>query len=280
MNNTQQDITDITKEYYDSKNADEFYYTVWGGEDIHIGIYKNDDEPILDASNRTVSKMASMIGKITANTEVLDIGSGYGGAARYLASMFGCKISCFNLSKVENERNKQKNFASGLNNLISVFTGSFEDIPFKDELFDVVWSEDAILHSGNKSKVFEEAYRLLKPGGTFIFTDPMQSDNCPEGVLQPILDRIHLEQMGSVKLYKELANTVGFVEPEIIEMPDELPNHYARVLNKLEENENSLLSNGCDVEFIDRMKTGLSHWVDGGNKGYLNWGILKFEKPN
>jgi sarcosine/dimethylglycine N-methyltransferase len=27
-----------TSEYYDSKDADTFYYEVWGGEDIHIGL--------------------------------------------------------------------------------------------------------------------------------------------------------------------------------------------------------------------------------------------------
>ena len=31
--------------YYDSPDADSFYFTIWGGEDIHIGMYKDDNEP-------------------------------------------------------------------------------------------------------------------------------------------------------------------------------------------------------------------------------------------
>jgi sarcosine/dimethylglycine N-methyltransferase len=27
------------------------------------------------------------------------------------------------------------------------------------------------------------------------------------------------------------------------------------------------------------MKQGLQHWVDGGNSGYLTWGIFRFRKP-
>jgi len=272
------DLVEITQEYYDSKNADEFYHTVWGGEDIHVGIYEDENTPILEASNRTVKKMKEMAGNINASTDVIDIGAGYGGAARYLAANFGCRVHCLNLSKVENARNEEKNEYQRLDHLIEVVTGNFEEIPLEDEKFDLVWSEDAILHSPNKDKVFQEAYRLAKKGGTFLFTDPMQSDDCPDGVLQPILDRIHLEQLGSVKMYRELAEKVGFKEVKIIEMPEQLVNHYSSVFNRLQEVEDQLLKNGCDKEYIDNMKKGLQHWIEGGKKGYLNWGIIQFEK--
>lgn len=273
-----EELIQITEQYYDSKNADEFYHTVWGGEDIHIGIYEDENTPILKASKRTVKKMATMAEPITPGTEIIDIGAGYGGAARYLAQNYDCQISCLNLSKVENKRNQEKNKVQGLDHLIEVVTGNFEEMPFKEEKFDVLWSEDAILHSDNKKKVFEEAYRIAKKGATFIFTDPMQSDDCPEGVLQPVLDRIHLKQLGSVKMYRELADTVGFSVAEIIEMPEQLVYHYSAVLSKLEKEENQLLKIGCEQTYIENMKKGLRHWIEGGKKGYLNWGILKFVK--
>jgi sarcosine/dimethylglycine N-methyltransferase len=31
-------------------------------------------------------------------------------------------------------------------------------------------------------------------------------------------------------------------------------------------------------EYIDNMLTGLTHWVNAGNKGYLNWAVLYFVK--
>jgi sarcosine/dimethylglycine N-methyltransferase len=41
--------------------------------------------------------------------------------------------------------------------------------------------------------VLGEVNRVLKPmAGRFVFTDPMRADDCPEGVLDPILARIHL----------------------------------------------------------------------------------------
>ncbi len=57
--------------------------------------------------------------------------------------------------------------------------GVFEDIPEPDASVDVVWSQDAILHSDQREKVLPEVFRVLKPGGEFIFTDPMQADDVP-----------------------------------------------------------------------------------------------------
>lgn len=272
-----EEVANIAKNYYDSDDADNFYFNIWGGEDIHVGWYQSDEEPILDASHRTVEKMVDKLPQLTPNSTVIDIGAGYGGSARYMAKTFGCQVECLNISEKENDKNVQKNKEQGLDHLINVYQGNFEDIPYKDATFDVVWCQDSILHSGNKKAVFEEVARILKPGGHFIFTDPMQIDNCPDGVLDPVLKRIHLDSMGSVGKYREFAQQVGLQEVEVEEHAQLLPTHYGRVLEELNKNEEKLHGK-VSQEYIDRMKEGLGHWVEKGNKGYLNWGILHFKK--
>ncbi len=271
-----ENLVDITQEYYDSVDADNFYYQVWGGEDIHIGIYLPGDT-ISMASQRTVANMADIIQGLNKDHRVLDIGAGYGGAARYLASQYQCKVDCLNLSQVENDRNEEKNKTLGLDSLISVVTGNFENLPFEDNQYNIVWCEDAILHSDQKRKVFEEVDRVLKPGGQFIFSDPMQSDGCPDDVLEPVLKRIHLREMGSVKLYREFARELGWEEIDIKEMPEQLVNHYSNVLQKLEEKYEDL-KRTCSEEYLTNMKKGLNHWIEAGRKDYLNWGFLHFRK--
>ncbi|NES05481.1 MAG: methyltransferase domain-containing protein [Okeania sp. SIO2F4] len=262
------------REYYNSDSADRFYAMMWGGEDIHIGIYESEDEPVFDASRRTVEKIASHL-KLSKNHQVLDIGSGYGGGARYLAKTYGCRVQCLNLSETQNRRNRELNEEEGLTSLIEVIDGSFEDIPLEDKSVDVVWSQDAILHSGNRIQVFKEVQRVLKRGGEFIFTDPMQSDDCPEGVLKPVLDRIHLTSLGSIAFYRRIADLSGLQEVEVIDLSEQLVNHYQRILKSVEENyEKAVAASG--EEYIERMKTGLNHWIEAGRKGYLSWGILKF----
>ncbi len=276
MSNQYSKVTSIAKDYYDSHDADEFYYHIWGGEDFHLGIYHNENESIFDASRRTVKTMAGLV-NLDQNTKVLDIGAGYGGAARYLAKTYGCKVWCLNLSEKENERNRLKNKKENLEHLIQVFDGCFEDLPFENDFFDVSWSEDAILHSGEKDKVIAEAARVLRRGGEFVFTDPMQADDCPKGVLQPVLERINLESMGSMSLYRDLAAQNGLEEILWVDLSKHLPKHYARVRTELESKYDQMLD-VISQEYIDNMLNGLTRWVDAGNKGYLNWAVLYFIK--
>ncbi len=279
MSKSYSDVVETARDYYNSEDADNFYFHVWGGEDIHIGLYETGDEPIRDASLRTVEHIASKLQvKLDADKKVLDMGAGYGGVARYLAKNYGCKVVALNLSERENERDRKMNQEQGLDHLIEVWDGSFESVEAADASFDVVWSQDSILHSSERGKVIAEAARVLKPGGELIFTDPMQVDDCPEGVLQPVYDRIHLPSLGSIEFYREAAKDNGLEEIEIEVMTENLVKHYGRVRRELEENRDSITDKVSDA-YIDRMITGLGHWVEAGSKGYLRWGILHFRKP-
>lgn len=263
--------------YYDSAEADAFYQRIWGGEDLHLGIYDTADEDIGVASRRTVESMASQLPNLGPDCHVIDLGAGYGGSARALASQHGVRVTCLNLSETQNALNRARNDNSGLSDRISVVHGSFEEIPEADEIFDVAWSQDAILHSGNRARVMDEVCRVLKPGGHFIFTDPMQSDDCPPGVLQPILERIHLESLGSCAFYRDALLNRGFIEVSLTDLTPNLRTHYARVAEELRKRYDEVVElSGRD--YVDAMLTGLARWVDGADKGYLTWGILHFQK--
>jgi sarcosine/dimethylglycine N-methyltransferase len=274
---TTTDPVSVSRKYYNSSDADNFYFSVWGGEDIHIGLYQSDKQPIREASRLTVEKMAERVSSIDKNTRVLDIGAGYGGAARYLAKTYECSVTALNLSEVENERNRQMSKEQGLEDLVEAVDGSFESLPFEDSSFDVVWSQDAILHSGKRKQVLEEVVRVLKPGSEFVFTDPMMSDTCPEDVLQPILDRIHLETLACPSFYRDTLKALGCEEVSFEEHTHHLARHYGRVLAETEEREEDLHGE-VSKEYLQNMKKGLRHWIEGGKKGHLSWGIFHFRK--
>lgn len=278
MNARESDVVDVARDYYNSDDADNFYFEIWGGEDIHIGLYRSQEESIAVASTRTVATMAHELGTLTEQTRIADFGAGYGGSARWLARTFGCHVSCVNLSEVQNDRNRQITAAAGLSDKIDVYDASFEDVPLQDADFDHVWSQDSLLHSGDRGRVFDEADRILRPGGSFIFTDPMQADDCPAGVLQPVLDRLHLESLGSIRYYREQARRLGWTEVQVHDLTPQLVAHYTRVRQDLASRRDELSSKISDA-YVDRMIAGLGHWVDAGTKGYLAWGILHFRKP-
>lgn len=267
----------VSEEYYDSADADNFYYDVWGGEDIHIGLYDGTTD-IKEASRRTVQAMADRLSGLNSETTILDLGAGYGGAARYLAGQYGCSVRCLNISEAQNDTNRFLNRRQRLADRISVEHGSFEDVPEPNDSVDVVWSQDSFLHSADRERVLTEAFRVLKSGGELIFTDPMQADDCPEGVLQPVYDRIHLQSLGSFAFYKEAAERMGFETVEHVELTPNLRRHYARVAEDLRSRYDELVGHSSK-EYLDRMLTGLDNWVKAADSGWMAWGILHFRKP-
>lgn len=259
--------------YYDSDDADTFYETVWGGEDIHIGLYDEPGISISDASHKTVELMASSLQTIGADSRVIDLGAGYGGSGRYLSQTFGCEVVCLNLSEKQNARNRMLNEQQKLDRKVSVLHASFEDVPEPDNSFDIVWSQDSFLHSGDRQKVLAEIARILKPGGELVFTDPMQADDCPDGVLQPVYDRLELDSLGSPGWYGDKLAEAGFGEVKYMPMVEQLRNHYDRVGTELAGRQAKLVGK-ISPEYLTRMLVGLKNWVDAADKGYLAWGVI------
>ncbi len=166
---------------------------------------------------------------------------------------------------------------AGLADKIDVVDGSFDDLPFEANSFDAVWSQDAILHAPDRKAVLDEVARVLKPGGQFIFTDPMQADDLKDtAALQPIYDRIHLSNLASFGFYREeLKARAVSTRSRIENLTNQLRNHYARVREELLARRKDLKASDA---FVDRMAAGLQHWVDGADKGLLAWGIMHFRK--
>lgn len=268
-----------TQAYYDSTDADLFYRMAWGGEDIHIGLYTTERQSVRAASRATVDHMLQLLPAKKPRPHILDLGAGYGGAARHIVQRRGYPVTCLNLSSVENDYNRQRNREEGLAEKIDVVQGNFEEVPFGKNRFDIVWSEDAFLHSAAKEQVLAEAYRVLKPDGVLLFTDPMRANDCPVEVLTPILQRLQLEGLASPTFYQQVARKAGFSSTLFFDLSRHLPRHYQAILQALHRHEADLRQKGCSSNYLRNMTNGLNHWIEGGRKGWLSWGIFRMRKP-
>ena len=282
MSTDQSSVIQTAKKYYDSHDAYIFYTTVWGGEEHHLGIYRTPEDSLFQASRRIIDRMASyssQLQELGNKARLLDLGSGYGGTARHLAKTFGCQVVGLNLSETENIRHREKNQEQGLDKLIEVVDGNFERIPYEENSFDVVWSQDSFLHSPDREQVIKEATRVLKPGGEFIFTDPMQTEDAYPEYLDPILKRIHLASLATPSFYFQTAEKMGLKLKKFENLQVQLANHYAKVLEDTIALEDQLREKEVSQEYLDHMKKGLKHWSDGGQYGHLTWGLFCFQKP-
>jgi len=282
MSKDQESVIQTAKKYYDSHDAYVFYTTVWGGEEHHLGIYRRPEDTLFEASRRIIDRMASYsrnLNEFKDKVRLLDLGSGYGGTARHLVRNFGCKVAALNLSETENRRHREMNREQGLDHLIEVVDGNFEQVPYDDQSFEVVWSQDAFLHSPDRMQVLSEAVRVLKPGGELIFTDPMQTEDAYAEYLDPILQRIHLSSLATPSFYFMAGEKLGLQLRSFENLQVQLANHYAKVLEDTIALEDELLRKEVSQDYLDRMKQGLINWSMGGRYGHLTWGIFCFQKP-
>merc|ERR1719456_920262 len=168
----------------------------------------------------------------------MDMGSAYGGCARYARSEYGVRVSCVDLSAKENAKNAERNEKGGipLDEIWIKGERSFCATGEPDASFDLVVSQDSFLHAGQyREGSIAEAARVLKPGGHLVFTDIMQSDTCNLDQMAPVFARIHLDDMGSPQKYTAWAEKNGLVREEFADYSNMLSLHYGSVRKVLLE---------------------------------------------
>lgn len=266
------------KTYYNSDAVQAFYQLIWGGNGIHVGLYDDPSLTIRAASRETVKKMVALLPvSVDGNTRILDIGAGFGGAARYISWHYGAKVDCLDISERQNEYNRKKVTHSGLDQLIHVVEGNFEGIPMEDRTYDVVWCNDALLHSEDREKTIKEVNRVLRPGGWLVFTEVLHGENAARGSLKAILERLPIKDLSTLKDYQRLLRNAGFEEEQTIEMPQHMLTHYTRIQKEMKREKNQL-TEVCGADFYKETLKGMSLWIRGVKKGYLSWGMFLYRK--
>lgn len=110
---------------------------------------------------------------------VLDVASGRGTSAVYLAQTFGCKVVGLDLSS-ENVRLSQEAANShGRQALLSFEVGDAESLPFDDASFTAIICECAFCTFPDKSKAANEFFRVLRPTGQVGLTDLTKAAETP-----------------------------------------------------------------------------------------------------
>jgi len=151
----------------------DFYEYSWG-QSFHFAALRKGDT-LQQAIDRHEDWLAVETG-LHPGLRVLDLGCGVGGPMRHLAKKTGAHITGVNLDATQVARAQSRAEAEGLSGLISVEQADFADLPFADQSFDVVLAIESTCHASDRLRVFEEAHRVLKPGGRFAGYDWCTTD--------------------------------------------------------------------------------------------------------
>jgi SAM-dependent methyltransferase len=145
------------------------------------------------------------------SAEVLEVGSGSGGPAVYLAAARDCRVTGVDINEhgVRNARALAASRSLGDRVRFEAVDAS-RALPFADASFDAVISNDAMCHIANRVAVLREWHRVLRPGGRALFTDAM--------VLTGLVSHEELAIRSSIGFYlfvppganEEMLRTAGF----------------------------------------------------------------------
>lgn len=116
------------------------------------------------------AELAQLAG-IAAGMSVLDVGSGVGGPARFLAATYGCRVTGVDLSEPFVDAARYLTERTGQSGQLLFKTASALELPFDDGRFDIVLLQHVAMNISDRARLYHEIRRMLKPSGRFATFD-------------------------------------------------------------------------------------------------------------
>lgn len=141
---------------------------------------------------------------------VLDVGSGLGGPARVLASEKNCHVTGVDITKEFCEAATQLSKLMALEQVTEFRHGDATALPFADGQFDLVLTMQIQMNIADKRRFYGEIFRVLKPGGRFVFQDIMSGPGGEIHLPVPWATRREASFLISVDALRETLTQAGF----------------------------------------------------------------------
>lgn len=270
-------VTD-TPSFNEAKKSQTIYRNLWGGDDLHVGLYDKGDMTPFEAARATTDRMVRLLPKINRSTRILILMSGFGTAARYIAANQKCKVDCLNDDKVQNAYNQAQIDKEELTKKVTVSFGSVDYMPYDPETFDYVIAQDSFSITANKGQMFRAIHRVMKPEGRLVFSALMVKDDLPEAALQRVAE-LPVEDLITMSQYEQDARRGFFQQIFSVERDQHVATHFAKLAEILRENE-AELTKQSSAAFVQERITACENFVALAKDGHLGWAILVFQKLN
>jgi len=197
--------------------------------------------------------------------KVLDIGSGAGGSAFFMARNYGVDVHGIDLSTNMNgiSLEYRLQMEPEVKHRCNFYIEDADKMEFPENFFDVVYSRDTIMHFKDKEreKLYKNILKTLKPGGKL-----MISDYCRGEKQSPQVFLDYEKQRGynlhTVKNYGKTLEKTGFSKVVALDKTNLMVNIMKMELKKFYEIKDSYIKKFSQKDFDD---------IEGGWKEKLVW---------
>ncbi|MFI1798102.1 SAM-dependent methyltransferase [Streptomyces sp. NPDC020379] len=245
---------------------------------MHGGYWAGPDVPtsVEEAGDRLTDHVSERLG-LTPGERVLDVGSGNGKATLRIAARHRVKATGVSINPYQVSLSRELAEKEG-DDTTEFHIGDMLALPFPDGSFDACYAIESICHALERTDVFTEIARILRPGGRVTVTDfvlrrPLSeasraivdtaNDNFQQG---PVLTR---------EAYEDRMRSAGLEVVEFLDIGDEVRPSYAAVAAKMRAARDELGSH-MDDEAFHRMVDGIDRM---GSVEEVGYSVVTARKP-
>ena len=161
-------------------------------------------------SGRAATAELAELTELHSALEVLDVGCGIGGPARYLAGRYGCRVTGIDLTAEFVRTATLLTERVGLAERVSFRAADALDLPFDDASFDLVWTQHAAMNIADRPRLYGEMARVLRAGGRLVAYDIVAGSGEPLHFPVPWADRSEISHLVTAEAMRRLLEAAGF----------------------------------------------------------------------
>ena len=216
-------MTDTMQSHYGRPGIVERILETLAEAGVDVDALQVDDLGAFDefhVGRREASERLVPLLEVGKGASVLDVGSGIGGPARFIANRTGAQVTGIDLTPEFVDAADTLTQRVGLGDRVSFQLASGTDIPFTDDHFDAATLMHVGMNIEDKATLIAEMARVTRPGGTVLVYDLMRVGEGELGYPMPWASSPDFSFVDRPAVYEQAAQAAGLVVVDRLDFSD------------------------------------------------------------
>jgi cyclopropane-fatty-acyl-phospholipid synthase len=220
--------------HYDLGND---FFSLWLDDTMMYSsaVFENPDMSLRDASIAKLDRLCRKL-DLSPQDHLLEIGTGWGGFARYAAETYGCKVTTTTISREQHDYAGNLITEAGLQDRVTLLLQDYRDVRGE---FDKIVSIEMVEAVGHEylDSYFQHCTKLLKPGGMMALQAITMADQRYDAALRSVdFIQKYIFPGGFLPSVTALQNSITRVTNMRLYHLEDIGEHYARTLREWRNN--------------------------------------------